>query len=74
MRRTVTKLAMNKATFLALSNQMTEQLGARRAAPHQLLLLPGHGMACVDVHARAASRGLHAPQRPSQAAPSAPPY
>lgn len=27
MRRTVTKLAMNKATFLSLSNQMTEQLG-----------------------------------------------
>ncbi len=32
MRRTVTKLAMNKATFLALSNQMTEQLGALQAA------------------------------------------
>lgn len=28
MRRTVGKLAMNKATFLSLSNQMTEQLGA----------------------------------------------
>jgi hypothetical protein len=28
MRRTVTKLAMQKATFLSLSNQMTEQLGA----------------------------------------------
>lgn len=31
MRRTVGKLAMNKATFLSLSNQMTEQLGASRA-------------------------------------------
>lgn len=30
MRRTVTKLAMNKATFMALSNQMTEQLGVHR--------------------------------------------
>lgn len=30
MRRTVTKLAMNKATFLSLSNQMTEQLGGCR--------------------------------------------
>ena len=60
MRRTVTKLAMNKATFLALSNQMTEQLGARWAAPHELLLLllpPGQAMACAGVHARAASRG-----------------
>ena len=28
MRKTVTKLAVNKATFMALSNQMTEQLGA----------------------------------------------
>ena len=27
MRRTITKLAVNKATFLSLSNQMTEQLG-----------------------------------------------
>lgn len=37
MRRTVAKLAMNKATFLSLSNQMTEQLGAlwegQRPAP-----------------------------------------
>lgn len=32
MRRTVTKLAVNKATFLSLSNQMTEQLGERRGA------------------------------------------
>ena len=28
MRNTVTKLAVNKATLMALSNQMTEQLGA----------------------------------------------
>ena len=27
MRRTIAKLAMNKASMLALSNQMTEQLG-----------------------------------------------
>ncbi|KAI3438053.1 hypothetical protein D9Q98_000496 [Chlorella vulgaris] len=32
MRRTVTKLAMNKATFMALSNQMTEQLAMTRVA------------------------------------------
>ncbi|PRW57435.1 vacuolar sorting-associated 24-like protein 1-like [Chlorella sorokiniana] len=32
MRRTVTKLAVNKATFLALSNQMTEQLAMTRVA------------------------------------------
>lgn len=32
MRRTVTKLAVNKATFLSLSNQMTEQLAMTRVA------------------------------------------
>ncbi|KAL4452152.1 hypothetical protein ABPG75_007814 [Micractinium tetrahymenae] len=32
MRRTVGKLAMNKATFLSLSNQMTEQLAMTRVA------------------------------------------
>ncbi|PSC71154.1 vacuolar sorting-associated 24-like protein 1-like [Micractinium conductrix] len=32
MRRTITKLAVNKATFLSLSNQMTEQLAMTRVA------------------------------------------
>ena len=46
MRRTVTKLAMNKANLMALSNQITEQLGEWATAPLALcspLLLPPSG-------------------------------
>lgn len=51
MRRTVAKLAMNKATFLALSNQMTEQLGAA-----------GLGGSSVSLPARwPCLPGVHAP-------------
>ena len=45
MRRTVTKLAVNKANLMALSNQMTEQLGEWSfAAPS--LSIPLHSRSC----------------------------
>jgi hypothetical protein len=49
MRRTVTKLAVNKATLLSLSNQMTEQLGALTA---QKLVKIQHSM-CMAAIGRA---------------------
>lgn len=39
MRRTITKLAVNKASMLALSNQMTEQLGKRSVLVPPLVAL-----------------------------------
>ena len=55
MRKTVTKLAVNKATFMALSNQMTEQLGAAlRGCIRDMCVCvsrapPSHAVACLCV-------------------------
>ena len=62
MRRTVGKLAVNKASFMALSNQMTEQLGERGGRGWAQ---GGCGCASVFVSACACVRGPTAAPRPT---------
>ena len=84
MRRTVTKLAMNKATFLSLSNQMTEQLGAWGLRGRGAAYMGGQRRKCGRVAAAQAQtppgpqaqplRAVHCPSlRPAQPPPPAPP-
>lgn len=79
MRRTVTKLAMNKATFLSLSNQMTEQLGAWGLRGRGAAYMGGQRRKCGRVAAAQAQtppgpqaqplRAVHCPSlRPGSAA------